>query len=126
MRRADWGSEIPPSPPVVPPSTPATPETPVKGEPQQPSSPHLLRSSGRKRSSAPAADSAQVVFRFGSDEADVSFACRIDGGLFRPCPERLARRFSVGSHVVRVVARDAAGNGDRTPAVFRFRVKRVG
>jgi hypothetical protein len=64
--------------------------------------------------------------RFGSDEADVSYACRIDGGLFRPCAERLVRRFSVGSHAVQVVARDAAGDGDRTPAVFRFKVKRVG
>jgi hypothetical protein len=69
--------------------------------------------------------SARVVLRFGSNEADASFACRIDGGFFRSCPERLARRFGVGPHVVLVVARDAAGNGDSTPAVFRFKVKRV-
>jgi hypothetical protein len=69
--------------------------------------------------------SARVVLRFGSDQADVSYACRIDGGFFRSCPERLVRRFSVGAHSVRVVARDAAGNADRTPAVLRFQVKHV-
>lgn len=70
--------------------------------------------------------SARVVFRFGSDQAGVSFTCRIDGGLFRPCPERLARRFGLGSHVVLVVAQDAAGDADRSPAAFRFKVKHVG
>ena len=70
--------------------------------------------------------SARVLLRFGSDEADVSYVCRIDGGLFRRCPERLVRRFGVGSHVVLAVARDAAGNDDRTPAAVRFKVKHVG
>jgi hypothetical protein len=121
----DWGSEIPPSTPVVPPQSPATPETPTTEEPQL-SRPRtffrqrpgrVIRTHGR---------TARVVLRFGSDQADVSFACRIDGGFFRPCPEVLTRRFSLGSHAVLVVARDAAGNADRTPAAFRFRVKRVG
>lgn len=68
----------------------------------------------------------RLVFRFGSDETGVTFSCRIDGGLFRSCPQRLARRFGIGPHVLRVVARDASGNGDRSPAVYRFRVKRIG
>jgi hypothetical protein len=70
--------------------------------------------------------SARVILRFGADEMNVSYACRIDGGFFRPCPERLVRRFGVGTHSVLVVARDAAGEVDRTPAVFRFTVKHVG
>jgi subtilisin family serine protease len=70
--------------------------------------------------------SARVVLRFGSDETDVSYACRIDGGFFRPCPERLARRFAIGFHAVLVAASDAAGNSDRTPVAFRFKVKHVG
>jgi hypothetical protein len=69
---------------------------------------------------------AKVVFRFGSNEGDVSFACRIDNGLFRTCPERLVKRLAVGWHSVRVSARRAEGEGDRTPAFYRFRVKRVG
>jgi len=35
------------------------------------------------------------------------------------------RWFLVGRHVLRVKGRDAAGNFDPTPAVHRFRVKRV-
>lgn len=120
----DWGSEIPPSPPVVPPLTSATPETPVKGESQQPRPRTFLlqRPNGVIRTHG---RSARVVLRFGSDQTDVSYACRIDGGFFRPCPERFSRRFNVGPHVVLVVARNAAGNSDRSPAVFRFRVKRI-
>lgn len=69
---------------------------------------------------------AMVVFRFGSNEDGVRFFCRVDGGLFRACGERFARRFAAGPHTVRVKARDAAGNVDRTPAEARFRVERVG
>jgi hypothetical protein len=67
-----------------------------------------------------------VAFRFGSNEADVTFVCRIDAGFLRVCGKRLARRFRVGKHVISVRALDPAGNVDRTPAVYRFRVKRVG
>jgi hypothetical protein len=69
---------------------------------------------------------AKVVFRFGSDVVGSTFACRIDAGLFRVCPARLARRFGLGSHVIRVFARNAGGIGDPTPSVYRFRVLRVG
>jgi subtilisin family serine protease len=117
----DWGTEFPSSPAaVVQPQPPVGPVTSEQPRPrtffrQRP--PRVIRTHGR---------SARVVLRFGSNQADASYACRIDGGLFRPCPETMIRRFSLGSHVVLVVARDAAGNGDRTPAAFRFKVKRVG
>ena len=68
----------------------------------------------------------RAVFRFRSDEPDVVFACKVDRGLLRFCGPRFARRFAVGRHVLLVRARDAAGNVDRTPAKFRFRVERVG
>jgi hypothetical protein len=118
----DWGTEIPASSTPLPVS-PQPPVAPVTSETrprprtffrQRPSK--LIRTHGQ---------SARVVLRFGSDQGDVSFACRIDGGFFRPCPERLVRRFGVGAHSVRVVARDATGNADRTPATFRFKVKHV-
>ena len=67
---------------------------------------------------------ARGVFWFGSNETAVRFICRVDRGLFRPCKRRYARRFRLGRHVLRVIARDAAGNFDHTPAVYRFRVKR--
>jgi hypothetical protein len=66
------------------------------------------------------------TFRFKSNEADVSFVCKVDRGLLRFCGRRISRRFGVGKHVVQVRARDRAGNVDHTAAVFRFRVKRVG
>jgi hypothetical protein len=65
------------------------------------------------------------TFHFKSNEADVSFVCKIDRGLPRFCGRRISRRFGVGKHVVQVRARDRAGNVDRTAAVFRFRVKRI-
>ncbi len=69
---------------------------------------------------------AKAAFRFGSNERGVTFVCRVDGGRSRVCRERFVRRFGIGKHTLRVAARDAAGNVDRTPAVFRFRVERIG
>jgi Subtilase family len=66
---------------------------------------------------------AKAVFRFGSNEPNVIFACKVDGGFLRFCKERMVRRFRIGKHVVSVKARDAAGNVDNSPAVFRFKVK---
>lgn len=68
----------------------------------------------------------RTAFRFRSDEPGSRFACRIDGGLFRFCPERILRRVGPGAHAVRVKAVDQAGNVDPSPAVFRFKVKRIG
>ncbi|MDX6603240.1 MAG: hypothetical protein QOF13_2442 [Solirubrobacterales bacterium] len=119
----NWGTEAPPAPPAVtttPPVSPTTPEVPKPAPAprtfflQRPSKIILTRHLR-----------ARVVFLFGSNATGVSFVCRIDGGLFRPCPERLARRFPLGWHTVEVAARDADGIGDRTPARYRFKVKRV-
>ncbi|HEU4392216.1 MAG TPA: S8 family serine peptidase [Solirubrobacterales bacterium] len=69
---------------------------------------------------------ARVSFRFGADEAGVGFECKVDRGPLRSCPARISRLFAPGTHTVRVKAHDEIGNFDRTPAVFRFRVERVG
>jgi subtilase family protein len=103
--------------PVVP---PPGPEPPVEG--RAPSTffrrhpPKVVQAAGR---------SAIVVFRFGSNEAGVSFLCKIDRRGFRACPRRLSRGFALGAHVLRVKARDQDGEVDQTPAVFRFRVMRI-
>jgi hypothetical protein len=68
----------------------------------------------------------KAVFGFRSSEPGSTFTCRIDGGLVRFCPPRLRRRFKAGRHVMRAMAVDAAGNVDKTPATFRFNVRRVG
>ncbi len=79
--------------------------------------PRLIRTSQRR---------VRASFRFRSDEAGVTLACKVDRGLPRFCGPRLSRRFAEGRHVVKVRSRDLAGNVQRRPAVFRFRVKRVG
>jgi hypothetical protein len=114
----NWGLETPPAPPVTQGSEPEpvkpsshAPRTFIRSHP-----PKLIRTHAR---------TVAVVFRFGSNESGVTFACRIDGGLFRPCHERLVRRFGTGPHTLRVVALNASGKGDRTPATYRFRVKRI-
>jgi hypothetical protein len=106
----------------LPPTSPAPPEEePPKRAPnprtfflQRPSK--VIRTHHRQ---------AKAVFRFGSNESDVSFVCRVDGSFFRPCSARLARRFALGWHVIKVAALDPAGNGDKTPAGYSFKVKRV-
>jgi len=120
------GLSSPPGSGRLPGSPPPSGEEPISSEVLPPAAPHTFFLQRPRRVVRTHGQSAKVVLRFGSNETGVSFACRIDGGLFRRCPERLARRFGVGSHAVVVVARDAAGNGDRTPATSRFKVKHVG
>jgi hypothetical protein len=122
------GSEPEPEPqpnPTPPPTTPtpspglqapdsrdtAAPETLLSQRPAK-----VLRTDGR---------TARATFKFGSDEADVSFLCKFDRKAFRLCLRKTARSFPLGRHVLRVKARDAAGNTDSTPAIYRFRVQRI-
>ena len=66
----------------------------------------------------------RVAFAFASSEPGSSFRCRLDRRRPRRC--RSPRRYRVrsGRHVFRVYGVDAAGNRDRSPARFRFRVHR--
>ena len=66
----------------------------------------------------------QVAFRFTSSEPGSSFRCKLDRKPYRPCASPRTYRVKAGRHVFRVFAIDAAGNPDRTPVVFRFRVVR--
>lgn len=66
----------------------------------------------------------RVAFAFGSSEAGSSFRCRLDRKPFRPCRSPRAYRVAAGRHTFKVFAIDAAGNRDRSPAVFSFRVRR--
>jgi hypothetical protein len=107
---------VPTAPPVSPAPAPAQvapspPETFVLRRPAK-----VLRARGV---------AARAVFRFGSNQAGATFVCRIDAGTPRPCASRITRRFRVGPHLVRVAALSSAGLADATPAVLRFRVKRV-
>jgi hypothetical protein len=79
--------------------------------------PKLVQTRGRR---------AKIEFRFHSSERGGKFVCKVDRGRRKFCPSRFAVRLGAGRHEVLVKAVDAAGNVDPTPAVFRFRVKRVG
>jgi subtilisin family serine protease len=111
-------SGVTPLPPASPP--PSSPEPPKRTP--SPKTFFLQRPSKIIRTHH---QEAKAVFRFGSNESDTSFVCRVDGSFFRPCPARLARRFTLGWHLIKVAARDAAGNGDKSPASYSFKVKRV-
>lgn len=101
-----------PSEPVPPRKRSARPQTFFKQHP-----PKVIRTDEEK---------ALAVFRFGASAKGVTFLCRVDNRPFRKCPVRFARRYRIGRHVVKVKARNASGVVDRTPAVFRFTVKRLG
>ncbi len=123
----NWGVEAPPAEPSSPPAQPSQPPNPPEPEPETDTTApatffrHHPRRVVRTRGRA-----ATVVFRLGSNEAGSIYLCRVDGGRSRRCPARFVRRYRVGRHVVRVVARDAAGNTDQSAAVFHFRVRRIG
>jgi hypothetical protein len=120
----NWGSEVPPADPEGGGSNPGT-QTPTTKPPPSPPAPRTFFLQRPLKVVRTVHRRARAVFRFGSNEAGVSFVCRIDGGLFRHCPARLVRRFPLGWHTLEVSAVSPSGGGDRTPARYRFKVKEV-
>jgi Ca2+-binding RTX toxin-like protein len=103
-------TELPPPPlPPAPPPDRTPPRTKITKRPAK-----LLTTSRRHR---------RVVFRFSSSERGSSFRCKLDGKPYRACASPRAYNLPLGSHTVRIVAVDAAGNADRTPALFRFQIR---
>ncbi len=119
----DWGSETPPSPPMNPGGDTQTPEPPLPPEPEDNEAPSTFLKQRPGKVIRVRRASARGVFVFGSNDRGAIFLCRVDRGRFRPCPARFTRSFPLGPHVLRVKARDAAGNTDPTPAIYRFQVK---
>lgn len=66
--------------------------------------------------------SRTAKFKFNSSEAGSTFRCKLDRGKYKPCKASYSKRVKPGKHTLRVVAVDAAGNSDPTPAVWRWRV----
>jgi hypothetical protein len=104
-------TEAPPPPPPAPPPPPPDrrpPQTKLLRHP-----PKLLRvARGHRR---------LVAFRFGASEKS-TFECRLDRKPYAPCRSPRRLRVGVGAHAFRLFAIDTAGNRDRTPALFKFRV----
>lgn len=62
-------------------------------------------------------------FWFSASEAAQGFFCRLDKGDFKPCGSpRIYKHLKSGGHAFRVIAVDAAGNVDGSPAVARFKI----
>jgi len=66
----------------------------------------------------------RVVFRFASSESGSHFRCKLDRKPFRPCASPRAYSLARGRHTVRILAVDASGNADPSPAVLRVKVRR--
>jgi Ca2+-binding RTX toxin-like protein len=99
----------PPPPPPPPPADKRPPQTKLAAHPRA-----LVLTRKKVR---------QVAFRFASSERGSRFRCKLDRKPYRPCASPRIYRAKVGRHAFRVFAIDAAGNRDRTPSLFRFRVR---
>jgi hypothetical protein len=66
-------------------------------------------------------DKAKVTF--GSSESGSKFKCKLDKAKYKSCHSpKTFRHLDEGRHKVKVVATDAAGNTDQTPAVKKFEI----
>ena len=62
-------------------------------------------------------------FTFVATESGVGFRCSLDGAPFASCASAVAlSALRAGTHTLRVLAHDEAGNADATPAEHRWRV----
>jgi hypothetical protein len=70
-------------------------------------------------------DSRKAKFWFTSTAAGSTFACRLDGGVWKQCTSAKSYyQLANGKHRVRVKATDKSGATDPTPAVQRFTTAR--
>jgi Ca2+-binding RTX toxin-like protein len=115
------------------------PETPTGPPPAKPSAAPAAKPPRRSRDSTPpqtrllhkpartvlaAGRRRTVSFAFTANEAGAAFRCKLDRYPFRPCRSPRRYRLAAGPHTFRVFAVDRAGNRDRSPAVFSFRIRR--
>ena len=66
------------------------------------------------------AKSLTVPVGFAASEAGATFTCSLDGAAYAACTSPAQLTVAPGHHVFRVVAKDAAGNADATPAEAAF------
>ncbi|GAA1938159.1 hypothetical protein GCM10009797_34660 [Nocardioides hwasunensis] len=62
-----------------------------------------------------------VAFAFRADEPS-TFRCRLDQAAWEPCTSPAAHTVAVGAHTFEVVATNAAGTVDPSPAAYAFTV----
>lgn len=65
------------------------------------------------------------TFRFGADEAQARFQCKLDKAAYRACRSPFtSRKLGFGAHTFKVRAIDSDGRLDPSPASYRFQVVR--
>jgi hypothetical protein len=101
-----------------------TPGSPAPAEPSEPSwTPPADTTPPETSLSQDEEDRDTAVFSFSADEA-ASFLCSIDGGSWTSCTSPTSYSdLGSGWHTFAVVATDAAGNVDPTPAQTSWHVK---
>jgi hypothetical protein len=65
---------------------------------------------------------ALVSFQFSSSEDGSRFECSLDNYSYEDCGRKQDWKLKAGKHVLRVVAFDAAGSPDLTPAVYKWKI----
>ena len=69
--------------------------------------------------------STSATFQFSSSEAGSTFSCTVDKKAATPCASPFkVKKLEPGKHAFSVVATDAAGNADPSPATFSWKVKK--
>lgn len=111
----------PPLPPTTPPKPPTQKKPPKRGDTTPPRTKLLHRPA---KTVFAARRFRSVSFAFAANEANATFRCRLDRGSFKPCRSPRRYRLGLGPHTLRVFAIDSAGNRDRSPALFSFRIRR--
>ncbi len=67
---------------------------------------------------------AKVKFRFRATQKGSRFSCKLDKGEWRKCGASRTYEVKLGKHTFRVRAIDRAGNADRSPARWVWKVRR--
>ncbi len=66
----------------------------------------------------------RATFAFSSSEPGSTFRCRLDDQRWQACASPATERVSLGTHALRVRAKDPSGNVDPTAATHTWRVRR--
>jgi hypothetical protein len=117
----------PPETPTGPPLTPAPPKPPTQKKPPKrgDTTPPRTKLLHRPPKTVFAAHRFRSVsFAFAANEAHATFRCKLDRGPFKSCRSPRRYRLGLGPHTLRVFAIDSAGNRDRSPVEFSFRIRR--